>query len=669
MRTALILLLLFGLALPVALADEAEQEEESSGEEAADSTVFTSGEIVVFGRRDPADRTSFATEVSEEQIRAMGASNVAEALQAVTDARIDRAPTSISANGKQESLASIRGFDPRDIAVLIDGVPVYEPYFHVIDLRMIPAGDIAKIKVIKGSSSVLYGPNALGGAVNIITKKGTSKPETRLEASYGDVDAVSGAAHTLGAFRGVEYFLAPSFSKSDGYLISREMERTRNEDGGLRENSDFRNVSVSGKIGYGRGVNRIALSANHNEFEGGVPFSMEAVDPGTLWRKRWKKTMAALHGELSPVEMLYVRARMFYTRFFNTITTYEDTSMSSISSGGEAVSTYDNNIAGAILTPGLDFGAAGSVTLQGIYKYDTIQIQENAGEQWREYGGETYSAAMEYGLGRRLFAVTAGAAAHFFRRTKTPGEDLGQDDTAYDFQAGFSLEPLQWMTFKAGFAKKSAFPDMKTLYSSQGNPDLEPETAYNADAGFALRPASFLRLEVNGFASSVRDLIGKKELGNTFVYENVDEALIAGVESGIGIFLFEEMISAEVSHTCMHTEDKRADRKLESLDFRPEHKLSARANLALDFGLSFSVQYFYTGQRKYEQKGVDREVASLHEYGLVNARLAQRVRWSEDRYAAEIFVQAGNLLDVYYEDSPEKASPGRNLTAGVTIDF
>lgn len=638
-----------------------------------DDTVFTLGEIIVTGKKLPAERTSSIEEISSDDIEALGAKNAADALQIVTSARVDKAPTSISANGKQESLISLRGFDPRNVVVLLDGIPVYEPYFRVLDLKQIPVGSISKIQVIKGATSVLYGPNVLGGVVNIITKKGAEKPQMHIDASYGNVEAYSGSAYTLGAYKGIEYFFSPSFAKSDGFLISQEMEKTRNEDGGLRENSDYSNFSIAGKLGYGKGLNSLTISADHYEFSGGVPFSMEAIDPSTLWRENWDKTSVALHGELSPAKPVYIRGKLFYTRFFNTITTYEDKNMSTISSEGDAVSTYDNDVMGCSLLPEIDMGMAGTITFAEHFKYDTVSIQENRGDKWRDYGAETYSTAAQYDIGRQLFAVTSGVAYHFFRRTETPSEELGKDNEAFDYQAGFSINPLQQLGFRVAFAKKSAFPDLKTLYGSQGNPNLEPEYAYNLDAGIQAAPIKNITLESAYFYSYIFDLIGKKEMGNTFTYENIDEAVINGVESSIDVRIDKGLeplaLSLGLSHTYMHTEDKRPERHLKSLDFRPEHKFALDARLNLDFGLSLAVQYLYVGARKYEEPTLKRNIKKMPEYGITNARVAQKICWNDKRYQSTLFLEGKNIFDVYYEDSPERASAGRNLFTGLAIDF
>lgn len=640
-----------------------------AGQEEEPAPVFYQGEVIVTGEKTAAENIGSIEEINEADIKATGARNVAEALRLAAGIRVDTAPTSISSNGKGEWLGSLRGFDPRNVVVLIDGIPVYEPFFRVLDLRQIPVGDIAKIKIIKGPTSVLYGPNALAGVINIITKKGSGDLRGHVDGSYGTGETFLGNGSVLGNFKGFEYFFSPGFEKSNGFVMSEDFTKTRNEDGGLRKNSAYFDYYLSGKFGYGKGANSIALSVNHYEFSGGVPFSMEDPDPSTLWRKLWRKTSVAIHGELSPVDFFYAKGKVFYTRFFNTITTYEDTSMSSIVDDGDAVSTYDNDVAGFILMPQFIMGKGGAITLSSLYKYDQVSIQNEAGAKWLDFGAETFSEAAEYQLSISGVDLQLGAAYNYYRRTETPSSDLGEDNEAFDYQAGIAYTPVEMFTLRSAVAGKSSFPDLKTLYSANGNPDLRPERALNVDTGFRLNPISMVSLEAVGFYSDIKDLIGKKDDGNSYTFENIDTAQIYGVESTLRLNFFEGIFSIIANHAYTKTHDGRANRKLESLDFRSEHKVVADGRVSAPFGTNFALQYIFTGPRKYELSGKNPKVKTLPEYGTFDAKLWQTIRWNENKTSCDLFIDVNNIGDVYYEVSPERPAPGRSIFGGVAFDF
>lgn len=75
----------------------------------------------------------------------------------------------------------VRGFDSRRVPLFIDGIPVYVPYDGNADYGRFSTFDLSRIDISKSSSSVLYGPNTMGGAINLITKK----PNKELEGNLG----------------------------------------------------------------------------------------------------------------------------------------------------------------------------------------------------------------------------------------------------------------------------------------------------------------------------------------------------------------------------------------------------------------------------------------------------------------------------------------------------
>ena len=191
-------------------------------------------------------------EISKEKLEESGVQTAAAALEKVAgiDTRnFDKGQNSIS----------VRGFDQQSIKVLIDGVPAYELYYGLVDLSVIPAESIEKIVVTKGASSVLYGPNTMGGVVNIITKKGDGKSKTTLATSYGDAKAFNyGLNHgmKIGKFK---YNINYSNKSADGWVLSRKFNKNNTktgigtdyrEDGGIRENSDYKKQSFVGNLGY-----------------------------------------------------------------------------------------------------------------------------------------------------------------------------------------------------------------------------------------------------------------------------------------------------------------------------------------------------------------------------------------------------------------------------------
>ncbi|NJO03854.1 MAG: TonB-dependent receptor plug domain-containing protein [Bacteroidia bacterium] len=121
---------------------------------------------------------------------------------------------------RNESVVYIRGFDLRQVPVFMDGIPVYVPYDGYVDLARFTTFDLAEIRVEKGLSSVLYGPNTMGGAINLVTLR----PREKLELN-GKLGLLSGAGYranlNLGSRLG-KFYLQGSVSQleRDYFLLS-----------------------------------------------------------------------------------------------------------------------------------------------------------------------------------------------------------------------------------------------------------------------------------------------------------------------------------------------------------------------------------------------------------------------------------------------------------------
>jgi len=98
-----------------------------------------------------------ASVVTLEEMRRHSRDNVADALDLLSG-------VSVASNSRNELTVFVRGFDPRQVPLFIDGIPIYVPYDGYVDFGRFTTADLSAIQVAKGFSSVAYGPNALGGA-------------------------------------------------------------------------------------------------------------------------------------------------------------------------------------------------------------------------------------------------------------------------------------------------------------------------------------------------------------------------------------------------------------------------------------------------------------------------------------------------------------------------
>ena len=163
--------------------------EESATKPAREFEVYNLGEVVVSAENARVKEVAVVNEITAEDIKATNSKTLAEALFSAPGVRV-------TTGAKNAPNVSIHGFAQHRILVLIDGVPYYETRYGSLDLNQIPTENIAKIEITKGAASVLYGANALGGVVNVITKKPSGKPYTSASFEFSENDTYRASQQT-----------------------------------------------------------------------------------------------------------------------------------------------------------------------------------------------------------------------------------------------------------------------------------------------------------------------------------------------------------------------------------------------------------------------------------------------------------------------------------------
>ena len=118
--------------------------------------------------------------ISADRIEAKGAVCLLDALTYEPGVRVDNMCSICNTTG-----VKLSGMPGRYTSLLIDGVPIYSSLGQTYGWLMLSAGDIAKIEIVKGANSVLYGTDAIGGVVNVITRRPEDEPHARMTAEMG----------------------------------------------------------------------------------------------------------------------------------------------------------------------------------------------------------------------------------------------------------------------------------------------------------------------------------------------------------------------------------------------------------------------------------------------------------------------------------------------------
>ena len=206
------------------------------------------GEVYVTGTASES-KGQAAESISQEQIRQQNKNSVGSALKLVPG--VSRG----IGGARNEEKVTVRGFDLRQVPVYMDGIPVYVPYDGYLDLGRFTTFDLAKIDVEKGFSSMVYGANTLGGAINLVSRRPVEKFEGEVGsgADFTDKGEMQGyrVYSNLGSNQGSWYTqVGLSYLDQDYYRLPNSFEPTAAEDGGRRNNSYNSDGKLNLKVGY-----------------------------------------------------------------------------------------------------------------------------------------------------------------------------------------------------------------------------------------------------------------------------------------------------------------------------------------------------------------------------------------------------------------------------------
>ncbi len=140
----------------------------------------------------------------------------------VSDVLRDVPGVAVSRTGGVGSLTQvrIRGTEGNHTLVLVDGIKASDPFFDEFDLGTIIADPDARIEVLRGQQSSLYGSDAIGGVINYMTLTGAEAPGVRVHAEGGSLGTYAGGARVAGVSGGVDYAFSASGLHTDGYPVA-----------------------------------------------------------------------------------------------------------------------------------------------------------------------------------------------------------------------------------------------------------------------------------------------------------------------------------------------------------------------------------------------------------------------------------------------------------------
>jgi vitamin B12 transporter len=453
--------------------------------------------VVVTAARGPqsiVDLVADVTVIGADEIARSGADSLATLLA--------RQPgLEIVANGGPGSTSGvfIRGANRQQTVVLLDGLRIESAANGAAAIEAIPLEQIERIEILRGPASSLYGADAIGGVIQVFTRRGGDTLAANASAGYGTYATAIGSAGVSGARGPFRYALQVGGRRSDGFnAVVDPASFSYNDD---RDPYRSASVSASGSVDWANGQ-AVAAQYFRNrlvaDYDGGPGFDDDTVTTVEAWqvesRNRitpaWRWTLAAGRSV--------------------------DDSVSTGSFGTSSFRTHDTQYKWQhdVALP------AGALSL--AYERREERLAENQG--FAVSARDTDAGVAVYRLSRGPHAVQANLRHD--HASQFGGRTTGTLAWGWRFAPGWRLTASGGTAFKA-----PSFNDL--YYPGFSNPDLVPETARNVEGSIAWAGRAGdaqVDLHATGWYNRVRDLI-VFQCDADFVCapQNVDDATLKGV--------------------------------------------------------------------------------------------------------------------------------------------
>jgi vitamin B12 transporter len=517
--------------------------------------------------------TTSASVITEKDIQEREAITILEVLRTVPGLDVVQS----GSRGNPTSVF-IRGSESDHVLVLIDGIEVNSTTLGAFNFAHLTTENIERIEIVRGAGGTLYGSQAIGGVINIITKGGKGPLELGLSAAGGNGSTYRQVATLRGEVGKLGYSLSAARIESDGFR---------------KVNDDYRNLSTSGRLDF-QATEDARLKGIFHFF----------------------KTDLGLFNNNNFVPAPDPNAREASTQYLGKLEWQQ-----------KIIKNWDYRISGSIFKEHIkDSDDVDSCTFFGFpcdsRTRDRFRPQISTAEFQTNYRFQDWSTTTFGVEFKRRKAETSGGIDKAIRNLGyyleeqlqfldrrlivIPGIRLDDNQSFGSaitpaFSAAYLFREIG-TKLKAGYAKGFKAPTLNELFfppgfgcPAFGNPNLDPEESWELNAGFE---QAFLedRVTLGGtyFHREVQDLIeGRPIPGDPFGCfraENVGRARFDGVEWSLRIKIFAPLtLDSQYTYLDWDTADGRLPR-------RPRHRGSVSLNY-LQHGWNINISANIIGPR------------------------------------------------------------------------
>jgi vitamin B12 transporter len=551
----------------------------------------------------------------------------------------------------------LRGANSEHTLVMIDGVEVNDPISpgRSYDFAHLTVDNIERIEVIRGPQSTLYGSDAIGGVVNIITKKGEGKPKFFLSAEGGSFTTFREATGISGGNKWVNYSFGLSRFDTEGISTASKKDGNYERDG-------YENTSLSAKLGF-KPMDNL-----------GIDFILRYMDAKTEL-----DNFAGVGGD----DPNYVqKSNQFLFKTQVGLSLFDQVWSQKL---GLALNDHNRDIKNKKDSQhpfDYEKGRYDGQLLKFDWQHHLQLHKTNALtfglEYEREEGKSKYYWESLWGPGQSIFPKkTANIKGYYIqdeiklwdRLFATLGIRI-DDHSRFGSETTYRVAPAYLIketdtkikgTFGTGFKAPTLYQLFApaTLWGPIGNKDLKPEKSKGWDFGVE---QNFFKnrvtLGATYFRNDFKDLI-QFDWGQGYI--NIAKAKTEGVELFASAKPIDDL-TLRINYTYTDTEDKTTG---EALIRRPKNKIGFDINYHFLNNGNVNLGVIYVGKRDDLDFSISpsRRV-KLDQYTLVNLAVSYDITKN-----FQLFGRVENLLDKEYEEVKGFGTPGLSFFGGMKLSF
>lgn len=555
--------------------------------------------------------------IDQEEIEESNANNLADLLQDAGGVYIKNFS---GLTGKKDVI--IRGARQDQILYLLDGQPLNSPQDGVIRLEDIPISIIKRIEISKSASSSIYGANAMGGVINIITKDADEESQTEVE--FG-----------LGSFNTQNYILTTNYNFDNSSIFFSYDKLTSDEhrdDPDQKSSLDRDDIFLKYKYNLSK-ISNVNITYRHNNTESNYPGSDANDDYGSR-DDQDENLKISLEQNLENRDrtfIVYNNEREMYdkTRSTWSLTGYNTTNIDILKRGFTYKETnyhFDNHIIN--------------------YGFDIIENEVEDNELLSNNKHENLNKALYI---QDKFKINNNIFVYGVRY-----DDHDKYGSNFSPKFGYIYEITDNWNFNFNYGESFRAPTFLDLYGSGGNENLKAEEGKTFDIGFKYSD-SICRREITFFKRDFEQLITYIYNFNTYtgMMENIDEANIKGLEL-LTSRKVNENWDVDFAYTYLEARDDSVDGQSLNMPYN---------QIALNLKYNNN-NYKAVLDNRYVDETNSYGGGKVDSYFISDLKLSTNL--DENK---ELAFEINNLFDKDYEVVDGYPMPGRNFMVNLSTKF